>query len=91
MTTANLFLSIAAFPNKDNREHDLLAHVPALLAHASSLQAGLDWVQHYIENGDVVVSLGAGNVNWIVYSLRDWILADELDVSQQHDIKDEMA
>jgi hypothetical protein len=55
------------------------------------LQAGLDWVQHYVDNGDVVVSLGAGNVNWIVYSLRDWILETESDVEKEHDIKDEMA
>ena len=69
----------------------ILEHGHRNVHYASSLQAGLDWVQDYVEEGDVVVSLGAGNVNWIVYSLRDWILADALDVSQQNDTKDEMA
>ena len=69
----------------------ILDHGHRNVHYASSLQAGLDWVQHYVESGDVVVSLGAGNVNWIVYSLRDWILADELEFNQQYDTKDEMA
>ena len=69
----------------------ILEHGHRNVHYASSLQAGLDWVQDYVEEGDVVVSLGAGNVNWIVYSLRDWILADALEVSQQNDTKDEMA
>ena len=49
----------------------------------------LDWVQDYVEEGDVVVSCGGGKCQLIVYSLRDWILADALEVSQTNDTKDE--
>ena len=44
----------------------------------NSLQEGLDWLKEHCQKHDVVLSLGAGNVNWLVYALRDICLQRQL-------------
>jgi UDP-N-acetylmuramate--alanine ligase len=55
----------------------ILQHGHRNVYQVSTLQEGLDWLQEYIQGGDVVLSLGAGNVNWLVYALRDFFLQEE--------------
>ncbi|MBM75371.1 MAG: UDP-N-acetylmuramate--L-alanine ligase [Proteobacteria bacterium] len=39
-----------------------------------SLEKACDHIFEILEPGDVIISLGAGNINWVLYALRDKLL-----------------
>ena len=63
----------------DNCSEDILAKEIAEYGHRSvqslpSLEQACDHIYDMLEPGDVILSLGAGNVNWVLYALRDKLL-----------------
>ena len=59
---------------------DILAKEIAEYGHRSvkalpSLEQACDHLYEMLEPGDVIISLGAGNINWVLYALRDKLLS----------------
>ena len=52
----------------------IIEHGHRNVHYVNSMQEGLDWLKEHHQKHDVVLSLGAGNVNWLVYALRDIFL-----------------